>query len=377
MSENPESNRDAKRRELAAAFDQPLDPLAEAEAVFRETDVDPFALFREEVLDARDLAASTYRNFERLFEEWRAHMQRQGRHPACPSPDHVEAYIRGQTAPETEGGKDNANRTVKEKLRKLNQAYRYFQDDPAFPHSTDYNPISVARDRVPLPVRKEKEYRRIPVSELREMVQSVTVLRARTLIVLQLKLGLRAGEVANIRLGDFQMADAEVTQHYPAIGTHDRLDDYENVIYVPSKHEREGNKSSRPRLLPLDDEVRALLERYLFVRPDNCEPWLFLSLKSHSQMTSKGVNDVWKDAFHPEYAETDEYRPVTSHFGRHRFTTYWRVEQDVNRQLVKYMRGDRTGAYRNDRGMNAYLHAYYEDIEALYREGIYLLEVHS
>jgi integrase/recombinase XerD len=203
------------------------------------------------------------------------------------------------------------------------------------------------------------------------MVDSVSNLRARSIIVLQLKLGLRAGEVANIQLRDVRMGDAAAAAHYPEMETHDRLKQYGNLLYVPSNHERDGNKSARPRLLPLDEEVRTLLDRYLFVRPANGEPWLFLSLKSHTQMTNKGVNKVWKDAFHPEYAETDEHRPVTSHFGRHRFTTYWRVEQDMNRQLVKYMRGDRTGAYRNDRGMNAYLHAYYEDIERTYLDNMY------
>ena len=43
----------------------------------------------------------------------------------------------------------------------------------------------------------------------------------------------------------------------------------------------------------------------------------------------------------------------------------------MSRQPVKYMRGDRTGAYRNDRGMNAHLHAYFEDIEDRYRENSY------
>lgn len=374
MTESPESDADVQRRKLAAAFDQPVDPLVEAEAVFLETEVDPFELFRTEVLDSRNLAASTYRHYEMIFSEWCDHMAGQGRHPACPNPDHVEAYIRWQIAPEAEGGRGNANRTVKEKLRKLNQAYRYWQQDAAFPHPDGYNPIYLARDRLPLPVRKKKEHRRIPLSELREMVGSVTDLRARTIVVLQVKLGLRAGEVTNIRLCDFRMSGAEATRHYSEVGTQDRLDDYDHVIYIPSRHERDGNKSSRPRLLPLDDEVRTLLNRYLFVRPDNGEPWLFLSLKSHTQMTTKGVNRVWKDAFHPKYAETDEYRPVTSHFGRHRFTTYWRVEQSVNRQLVKYMRGDRTGAYENGRGMNAYLHAYYEDIESLYRKSIFNLK---
>jgi hypothetical protein len=37
------------------------------------------------------------------------------------------------------------------------------------------------------------------------------------------------------------------------------------------------------------------------------------------------------------------------------------------------MRGDRTGAYERYRGMDAHIHAYYEDIEALYRADTYEL----
>jgi integrase/recombinase XerD len=198
MTNFVESDTDEQRRELAAAFGHPIDPLAAAEDGFVETGIDPFALFRTEVLSPRDLAPLTMRQFEMIFDEWREHMSRQGRHPACPNPDHVEAYIRWQTTPESEGGRGNANQTTKEKLRKLNQAYRYWQQDVAFPHPDGYNPIYLARERVPLPIKKEKEHRRIPISELQTMVQSVSNLRTRTVIVLQLKLGLRAGEVANI-----------------------------------------------------------------------------------------------------------------------------------------------------------------------------------
>lgn len=373
MSEEPNPNVDEQRRALAYAFDQSLDHLAEVEDVFVEAEIDPFAIFRSEVLDERELTETTYRHFEYVFDEWSEFMERQGRHPACPNAGHVEAFIHWQTAPEDEGGKGNANRTLKQKLRKLNQAYSFWQRDAVFPHTDGFNPIYIAWDRIPLPVTKEKEHRRIPVGELREMVDSIQNLRSLTIVTMQLKLGLRADEIANCKLCDLALSDSTATTHLPELGSHDRLESYDNAIYVPSKRDREGNKSSRPRILPLDEELRSLLDRYLLVRPDNGEPWLFLSQKSHSQLDSSGVNDVWKDAFHPEYAETEEYRPVTSHFGRHRFTTYWRVEQDVNRQLVKYMRGDRTGAYENAHGMNAYLHAYYEDIKSLYRDRVFTL----
>jgi integrase/recombinase XerD len=371
MTDQTESDR--QRHQLADAFDQPIDPLADAQSVFNALDVDPFELFLTDVLDARDLAPSTRRHFEMIIDEWEGFMTKRGRHPACPNAEHVEAYIDWQLDDEADGGKGNVPRTAKEKLRKLNQIYTFWQRDPAFPHPTDYNPIALARERVPLTVQKQKEHRRIAVDELREMIASVTDLRARVIILLQLKLGLRAGELANITLEDVRMDDVDVAQYYSELGTHPRLEEYENAVYIPPGQEREGNKSRRPRVLPLDTDLREVLDRYLFCRPDNGEPWLVLSKKSHTKTGTKGINNVWKDAFHPEYAETDDHRAVTSHFGRHRFTTYWRVEQDVNRQLVKYMRGDRTGAYCGDRGMNAYLHAYYEDIEPVYRAQMYSL----
>ncbi|WP_231727715.1 tyrosine-type recombinase/integrase, partial [Haloferax profundi] len=172
-----------------------------------------------------------------------------------------------------------------------------------------------------LKVEKEKEHRKISPEELREMVMSVTNLRARAIILLQMKLGLRAGEVANLRLEDIHMNDADSSTEYSELATHPELSSRQNLVYIPSRDDRRGNKSVRPRLLPLDSETRATLDRYLFARPDNGEPWVFLSKKSHTKLTTKGVNQIWKDAFHPEYAETDEYRAVTSHFGRHRFTT--------------------------------------------------------
>lgn len=104
--------------------------------------------------------------------------------------------------------------------------------------------------------------------------------------------------------------------------------------------------------------------------------WAFQSKNTHSQLRDEGVNNVWKRAFHPAYEETEQYRAVTSHYGRHRFTTYWQVEQGINRELVKYMRGDRVeGDLGNREAVDDYTHTYYEDIEALYRERIFQLDL--
>lgn len=89
-------------------------------------------------------------------------------------------------------------------------------------------------------------------------------------------------------------------------------------------------------------------------------------------------NTVWKRAFHPEFEETERYRPVTSHYGRHYFTTFCTVEQEENRELVKYMRGDTTSRSPDDGppgAIETYIHTYFEDIEPMYRENILKLRV--
>lgn len=139
----------------------------------------------------------------------------------------------------------------------------------------------------------------------------------------------------------------------------------------------EGNKSKRPRVLPVDEELRRLWINYLLIRPDNDEPWLFLSQTNHTQIDDEAINLAWKRHFHPEYEETQQRRAVTSHYGRHRFTTFWRVEQDLNRDLIKYMRGDTSAGGTTDPagGIDHYIHSYYEELEPLYRKRIYKLGV--
>jgi integrase/recombinase XerD len=216
----------------------------------------------------------------------------------------------------------------------------------------------------------------VTLDELQDVVSDITHIRDLAIVALQLKLGLRATEVCNIKLSELHIQNSDVLDHYGGMGTARGLQGRKNALYIP--HDRDGNKSRRPRLLPFDDELRSVLVRYLLIRPDNGEPWLFLSKNARQQLRKKAVNkDVWKANFHPEYAETDDHRAITSHFGRHYFTTFWRVEKDMNREKIKYMRGDTAGsATLSDMGaIDEYIHTYFEDIEEVYREQIFKLNV--
>ncbi|MFC6837226.1 tyrosine-type recombinase/integrase [Halomarina ordinaria] len=359
---------DAQRAEVAAAFGRDLDPLAAYATTFEGMAVDPFDLFVSDVLDSKGLAPSTHKAYDWVFEQWSGYMAREGRHPACPNDKHVVGFL--QYCRDDCGNQPD---TVRTKLRRLNKAYEYWQDAPAFPHPQDYNPFTLVLSKVDLSRPPLKEPPRIPIETLGEILHGVTNVRDRAAIVLQFKLGLRASELCNITIRDISIQNADLQQHYRELGSHPALDSRPNAVYIPSRDERQGNKSRCPRVLPLDDEARHALLRYLLIRPDTEEGWIFLSKTSHSQLDQEYLNSCWIRTFRPEYAETEEHRGVTSHFGRHRFTTYWRVERDLNRELIKYMRGDTTqNSSLDDRGaIDDYIHTYYEDIEPLYREQIF------
>lgn len=347
------------RNQIAEAFERDLDPLEEYSATFESVNADPFNIFRGEILESRGLSDKTLQDHDRIFEQWREHMTEQGRHPACPSEDHVLAFIHNEL-------ETNQGGTVKRKLNSLNAAYQYWQADAGFPHPHDYNPFAIAVERASFPDDPDSELPRISIDELRERVSDTTHHRDRAILLLQLKCGLREGEVCNIKIGDVTTQHAELRRHYPEYGSHAMLDGRQNAIFVPDCDERDGNKSGRPRLLPLDDELRRALVRYLLVRPPTDHSWLFISKEGHKKLNN--TNAVWESAF-------GDYDEITSHYGRHWFSTYWTVHEDLNPELVHYMRGDEAGTSVEDGALRHYIHTYYEDIEEIYLDRIFKLKL--
>lgn len=359
---------DETRREIAEKFGQTIDPLEQYDQKFRELEKDSFEPFFENDLEPSGPADDTIRGYERVIQQWKGFMDEQGRQPTCPNEDHVKRFLEIELEE-----RDNAPRTAKKKLTRLNRIYRYWQDDSVFPHSVDYNPFKLAERQVDLSTGRVKEPPRISLDRLREILADVDHIFDQAIIAVQLKLGLRASEVANIKISEINIRQQEVQEHYDRMGSAPRVSEYDDAVYIP--HDRSGNKSKRPRVLPIDDELRRILIRYLLIRPDNGEPWLFLSQRSNTQTDDEVMNTAWKRHFRPEYDETEQHQGVTSHFGRHRFTTFWRVQEDMNRELIRYMRGDTVGTsgWESAGGIDYYIHSYYEDVESEYRDRIFKL----
>jgi len=377
MSGNDTENVSDQLDTIANAFNRDNDPLEEFEATFNQIDLDPFQLFKNDVLQEQGLCEDTLENYQRVFDQWVAFSAEYDRHPACPTESLVEdfaRYYRDEIR--------NSPGTVRKKLYRLNRAYYYWQTSNSFPHPIDYNPFNSVLTKLNLSDEPTKDFPNISLSVLKDVIQNVTHIRDRPIICAQLKTSLRATEVCNIEIPDIHIQNSELQRFYPELGSHKMLNGHTNALYIPPKQNtglpvkgRPGNKSQRPRIIPLDRELRKLLIRYLLIRPDTGTPWLFLSTQKHNQLNNEAVNNIWIDAFHPQYRETEQHRGITSHFGRHWFTTYWRVEKNLNRELIKYMRGDETSSdSMNGRSaIDDYIHTYYEDIEDLYREHIFSL----
>lgn len=360
------------QKAFGEAFGRSADPLSAFEPIFEELQADPLAFFIEEELLHSGLKQGTIAGHLVTYQQWREYMDEVGRHPGCPAEEHVQGFARWLQ-------EDLGNQsvvTIRQKLQKINRAYRFWQEEPTLPHTLEYDIVQSARNKIDWSEFEDTETKRphpIAVEVVRERVRGITELLDYACILLQLKLGLRVGEVRNIRFSDLNISDEELSAAYPALGTHELVTGRHDVIYIPSKAERDGNKSTVGRLLPIDEEVHQILDRYLLIRPSVDDEHLFISQR-HDRPSGRRINNAWKDAFLPKYGETDEYRAVTSHFGRHYFTTYWKKEQELPPELVQYMRGDRVGdPASDDSAMHHYLHTYYRDIEDRYRKEIYRL----
>lgn len=362
-----------KRERVAEAFGTEVDPLAEYVSTCESLDIDPLQLFLEEVIYERGLSDSRVDDYERIYDQYRQFMQTKQRPPACPTSEHIRDFAVHQL--EKRGKKVQQ---VKANLRLIERAYEYWQNGNEWPHPEDYNPIDLGRQKVGFKAYRdeekedEKEVRILSVSEISNKIRSVKNIRDQTIIGSQFKLFARVGAVTEMRLCDITIQHPDLQAHYSELGSHPRLADYENAVIIPDNTARARNKSANPRVLPIDDELRRLLIRYLLIRPDADEPYVFLSQERNDQLWPKRVNQMWKSAFHPEFAETDLYKPITSHYGRHFATTYWRINQEVPREKVKYMRGDELDddEDQND-SIDTYIHSQYEDIEEVYRENVF------
>jgi len=374
QSANKDSrNTDDQLAEIADIFGRASDPLDEYNEKFQKLDVDPFELYKQENLKARSLTESALDNHHRAIRQWKKYMEQVGRHPACPNDQQVREYAQERI----ESGQWKRH-TAKSKLQMLRQAHKYFQSEAVFPHSNEYDPFGVAMQKLDLSRATPKDPHPMTLEDVCRKVREVKHVRDRAMIGCQFKWGVRASELVNIKISEVHLTNSELLNHYDEMGSHPELENRENAVFIP--HDRKRNKSERPRVIPIDEEVRRLLVDYITIRPNSGQPWVFLSKDGQKRVDRTNLNDVWVENFRPEFGPNERYRGVSSHYGRHFFTTYMHEQTTATRSQVQYLRGDKqqSGDIMNTRdAIDSYIHVYYEDIESLYRSDIFKLQLSS
>ncbi|GAA1341240.1 site-specific integrase [Streptomyces sanglieri] len=364
------------------AFGLQEDPLKTFDLQFKQSDADPIEIYCESVIMQKQRVQTTNEREVLKINNWVDHMDQYDRHAACPSISHVVEYITKEIR------KGNQPDTIIRKLTPIKRMFEYWSEHPQMPHgfgeAQGFNPVVSAQELMKDDIKgnaksEEKLPHPISIEGLGHEIRQIKNILHRTFIVCQLKHGSRGGQTCNIQHQDVNLNHEELNDLYPDLGTHPRLSDIEeDAIYYPSIDEREGGKSKRPIVLPIDNELKRLLVRYLRQRPPVEKPWLFLHPVNCGKISTQYASRrFWKGAFHPKYSETDMYRPVTSHYARHRFNTYWKKEVDINSEHLKYMRGDKQGDINSDSKdvIYTYIHTYYTDIRDKYLKNIFMFNI--
>jgi integrase/recombinase XerC len=278
--------------------------------------------------------------YERVLRDFEAYLD--SRNLGLSTANHRDcmAYIhqlRGQVA----------ESTVATYTSYLNRFYDYMTRVDAF----EDNPMAIVVEELDESIDSDPTRRDISVGEMKAFVADVTHPLDCAVIVTLLKTGIRAGELCNLDMRDISLSEPPTeTSHRP------RLDSRPDSLYVdnsPSQgtvyngeRRSASNKRKRATTIPVDEELEAVLGRWIAVRPDpvsEANP-LFVSMSDDwgyrlspamvHHIVETHARDVgwYRDGGGPE-------ENVTPHYFRHFFTTHLR-DRTGDRGVVKYLRGD-------------------------------------
>ena len=229
----------------------------------------------------------------------------------------------------------------------LHRFYEYMTRVAAF----EDNPMTVVLEEIDESINTDPARREITVAEMRAFVAAIGHPLDLAVVVTLLKTGMRAGELCNLDLRDLHLGDGEFETDPRA-----RLDGRPDSLYIDSaptasnsyngERREASNKRKRATTVPVDEELAAVLERYLAVRPDPVSPAdpLFCATGKRwgRRLTPDTVHHIVTGhaRAHGWYREGGgPEENVTPHYFRHFFTTHLR-DRTGDRGVVKYLRGD-------------------------------------
>ncbi|MFQ3474667.1 tyrosine-type recombinase/integrase [Halonotius sp. F2-221B] len=259
----------------------------------------------------------------------------------------------------------------------LHRFYAYMTQVGVF----ESNPMTLVVEEMDETIDKDPDRREIGLTRMRQFVADIHHPLDRALIVTLLKTGMRVGELCNLDLRDLALDDSEIQAAVDA-EPRPQLETRPDSLYVDSEptygsvHNGEAraasNKRKRATVIPVDDELKATLKRWLAIRPDSPSPaeplFVYTSGEWGQRLTPRAVrNVVTEHAQEAGWYESggNAADNVTPHYFRHFFTTHLR-DRTGDRGVVKYLRGDVA-----DDIIDTYTHNWGGQVRATYEANIY------
>jgi integrase/recombinase XerC len=270
-----------------------------------------------------------------------------------------------------------AESTVATYAAYLHRFYAYMTQVGTF----DENPMTLVVEEMDERINTDPTRREISVPEMRTFLAGVSHPLDRALLVTMLKTGIRVGELCNLDLRDLSIP---VTREMLNVSVRPRLDGRGDALFVAAdravgdvtegERRTAANKRKRATVIPVDDELRRILVRWLAVRPDPI---------SRADPLFVGTGDSWGRRVTPHVVhhavETHASdcgwhhdgggaeENVTPHYFRHFFTTHLR-DRTGDRGIVKYLRGDVASDI-----IDTYTHDWGDRVRRTYEDHIYEL----
>jgi integrase/recombinase XerC len=334
---------------------------------------DPIAYFLEDI-EYQGKSSRTRNSYERVLREFESSLGDRGIDGGLDDISYRECMswvhsLRGA----------HAESSIATYASYLHRFYSYMVQVGVF----ESNPMTVVMEEMDESIHTDPTRRDIPVEEMRGFVGAIRHPLDRAVIVTLLKTGMRSGELCNLDVRDVNIDGLDLTDAgFDAVRP--QLQGKPDSIYVSQEptqgravngEERSAsNKRKRATIVPVDDELRATLERWLAVRPDpssSANPLFVTTSRNWGQR-------VTIDAVHHLVTTNAErmgwYRTgggpqenVTPHYFRHFFTTHLR-DRTGDRGIVKYLRGDVASDI-----IDTYTHNWGSRVRDTYEESIYEL----
>ncbi|WP_135535341.1 tyrosine-type recombinase/integrase [Halostella pelagica] len=338
---------------------------------------DPVGYFLQDVA-YHGKSDRTQEAYERVLRRFEAFLQDPDRSPSGTSTALSAATHRDCMAWVHEIRDGVAESTVATYASYLHRFYAYMTQVGAF----ESNPMTLVVEEMDETIDTDPARRDIPLSDMRAFVADVTHPLDQAVIVVLLKTGMRVGELCNLDRRDVHLS--EIPYDDDDTTTRAQLAERPDSLYVAADPARgavtngeqrtASNKRKRATVIPVDDELRQVLGRWLAVRPDAHSPADPLFTSTSRNWGSRLTPDMVHHAVEGYARDRGWYQSgggaevnVTPHYFRHFFTTHLR-DRTGDRGVVKYLRGDVAQDI-----IDTYTHNWGDRVRETYESNVYTL----